>query len=110
MEITITKDQNAVIVSVAGRMDTITAPDFQKKMEEVLAQGEKDVVMDFGQLEYISSAGLRSVLIAAKQAKAGGGTVSCCNLREMVKKVFDISGFSTMIPVFSSLGEALSRK
>ena len=110
MEITVTKDQNAMIVSVAGRMDTITGPDFQKKMEEVLGQGEKEILVDFEKLEYISSAGLRAVLMAAKQAKAGGGTLLCCGLRDMVKKVFDISGFSSMIPVFDSLDEALSRK
>jgi len=110
VEITVSKDQNAMIVSVAGRMDTVTAPDFQNKMEEVLGQGQKEILVDFEKLEYISSAGLRAVLMAAKQAKAGGGTFLCCGLRDMVKKVFNISGFSSMIPVFDSVDEALTRK
>ncbi len=107
MQINVRKDQDLLIVSVDGRMDTVSAPGFQQKMEELLNQGEKRIIMDFGSLEYVSSAGLRSILFAAKKAKAAGGAVACCALQTMVKKVFDVSGFTTMIPVFDSVEEAL---
>jgi anti-anti-sigma factor len=96
-----------LIVSVDGRMDTVTAPDFQDRMQELLNQGEKEILMDFGNLEYVSSAGLRSILFTAKKAKAAGGAVSCYGLQTMVKKVFDVSGFTAMIPVFDSLEDAV---
>jgi len=90
-------------------MDTVTAPEFDSEMEELLNQGVKRFVLDFGKLEYVSSAGLRSILVVAKKAKAAGGNVSCCALQSMVKKVFDLAGFAAMIPVFDSVEEALNR-
>lgn len=109
MQIQAKKDQKVLIVAVEGRMDTVSAPEFQKKMEDLLDQGETGIVMDFGKLEYVSSAGLRSILVAAKKAKSLGGQVSCCSLQEMVRKVFDISGFTAMLPVFDSLEDALKQ-
>ncbi len=109
MQIQAKKDQNVLIVSVTGRMDTVSAPEFQKQMEDLLEQGETGIVMDFGKLEYVSSAGLRSILVAAKKAKSLGGQVSRCALQDMVRKVFDISGFTGMLPVFDSVEEALKR-
>jgi anti-anti-sigma factor len=109
VQIQVKKDHNVLIVSVEGRMDTVSAPEFQKRMEELLDQGETGLLMDFGRLEYVSSAGLRSILVAAKKAKSLGGCVSCCSLQDMVRKVFDISGFTSMLPVFDSLEDALKR-
>ncbi len=103
------KDENVLIVSVEGRMDTVSAPEFQKRMEDLLDQGETGILMDFGKLEYVSSAGLRSILVAAKKAKSLGGCVSCCALQDMVRKVFDISGFTSMLPVFDSVEDALKQ-
>jgi len=107
VEITVSKNENALVVSVDGRIDTLTAAVFQSKMEEVLNQGEKRVILDFEKVEYVSSAGLRSILFAAKKAWTSGGKVCCCSLQRMVRTVFDVSGFTAMIPVFDSLEEAL---
>ena len=109
MQIQVKKDQNVLIVSVQGRMDTVSAPDYQKRMEDLLDQGETEILMDFGKLEYVSSAGLRSILVAAKKAKSLGGGVSCCSLQDMVRKVFDISGFTGMLRVFDSVEDALKQ-
>jgi anti-anti-sigma factor len=109
VQIDVKKDQKVLIVSVQGRMDTVSAPEFQKRMEDLLDQGETGIVMDFGNLEYVSSAGLRSILVAAKKAKSLGGRVSCCSLQDMVRKVFDVSGFTGLLPVFDSMEEALKQ-
>jgi anti-anti-sigma factor len=110
VQVEVRRDQDLLIVTVDGRIDTVSAPDFQQKMEEALDQGEKKIVMDLERLEYISSAGLRSILFTAKKAKAAGGTVACCSLQTMVKKVFEVSGFASMIPVFGSLDEAVKSR
>ncbi|MGB6063324.1 MAG: STAS domain-containing protein [Desulfomonilaceae bacterium] len=109
MQINVRMDQNLLIVSVEGRMDTVSAPEFQQRMEELLDREGKGILMDFEKLEYVSSAGLRSILIAAKKAKSLGGQVSCCSLQDMVRKVFDVSGFTGMLPVYDSLEDALNR-
>ena len=109
MQIDVKKSHDLLIVSVEGRMDTVTAPEFQQRMEELLDQERKGILMDFGRLEYVSSAGLRSILVTAKKAKSLGGQVSCCSLQDMVKKVFDVSGFTGMLPVYDSLEDALNR-
>jgi anti-sigma B factor antagonist len=109
VEISFGKRHDALIVSVAGRMDGVSAPEFDSKMEELFNQGEKGIVLDFERLEYMSSAGLRSILLIAKKAKAAGGKVSCCALQPMVRKVFELAGFAGMIPVFDSLEDALNQ-
>lgn len=109
VKISVSRHDDTLVVSVEGRMDTVSAPEFDTKMEELLNQGEKGFILDFGKLEYVSSAGLRSILVAAKKAKSADGNVCCCDLQTMVKKVFDLSGFAVIVPVFDSVDEALNR-
>jgi anti-anti-sigma factor len=109
VQINVKKECNVLIVSVEGRIDTISAPEFQDRMEVLLDQNEKGIIMDFERLEYVSSAGLRSILIVAKKVKSSGGRFSCCSLQDMVRKVFDISGFTAMLPVYGSREEALNQ-
>ena len=94
------------IVAVSGSLDSTTAPDAQKSLDGVVA-GAKKVVLDFSQLDYISSAGLRILLGAAKQLRAKGGTLGMFGLNQSVREVFDISGFSSILPVYPSEPEAL---
>ncbi len=110
MEIDVARIGQGVVVSVTGRMDTITAPVFQQRIEQLIDQGEKNVVVDLKGLEYVSSAGLRSILIGAKKTKAEGGRFSCCSLQAMVGKVFDVSGFRSIISVFDSREAALNKQ
>jgi len=93
------------VVTVEGRLDTISAPDFERKVQERIAEGETRFVIDLSKLEYISSAGLRSILIAGKSTTATGGQLCCCGLHGVVKKVFEVSGFTSLFPVHNSLEE-----
>ena len=101
------KEKDRFIVTVKGRMDAVTAPEFEKRMGEWIDAGEIQFVVDFGGLDYISSAGLRSILTIAKNLKMKEGQMVLCTLRDTVKEVFEISGFSTIIPVCESIDEAL---
>lgn len=109
VEININKTNNWTVVAVLGRLDTTSAPEFDGKIQEVLARGENQLILDLSRLEYVSSAGLRSVIAAAKSAASRGGRLSCCGLSGVVKKVFDVSGFTTLLPVFETLNDALAR-
>lgn len=109
MEFESSKHENAVVIKINGRMDAVTAPEFENECNAWLDKGEKAFVIDLGDLEYISSAGLRSILAAAKKLKASQGSIHFCNLAGMVQEVFSISGFSTMFPIHGTLKEALGQ-
>ena len=107
MDITTKNEDKALIVSVNGRMDAVTASDFENALTEFIGQGNSSLVIDFSDLDYISSAGLRSILSTAKKMKGMEGKLFLANLKEVVKEVFDISGFSAIIPIYDSVETAL---
>ncbi len=107
MEITTRKEKSAIIVSVVGRIDAVTAPTYERAIKELLEQ-ESQFVIDFGGLDYISSAGLRAILVTAKALKAKGGKMHMANTRGTVKEVFDISGFGSIFSMYDSVDAALA--
>ncbi|MBP8645565.1 MAG: STAS domain-containing protein [Syntrophobacteraceae bacterium] len=109
MVMTVEKLEKALRLKVKGRLDAITAPDFEKECAAWIDRGENQFIVDLEELEYISSAGLRSVLITAKRLKSDNGRICFCNTRGMVRKVFNISGFQSMFPMYDTLDEALTR-
>ncbi len=108
MELTNRKEGNALVISVKGRMDAVTSPEFEKSVETLMGDGESVFVIDLADLDYISSAGLRSILALAKKLKTGGGSLHLAALQAAVKEVFDISGFSSIIPISESVEAAIS--
>jgi anti-anti-sigma factor len=104
------KEKDHFIVAVTGRMDAVTAPEFEIRLLDWINSGETHLIVDFAGLEYISSAGLRSILTIAKNLKTRQGKIALCVLRDTVKEVFEISGFSTIIPVFESVDAAIEDK
>ncbi len=107
MEIQTRKEKGTVIVSVKGRIDAVTAPDFDKNMIDLISKGEKTFVVNLGELDYISSAGLRSILALAKKLKERDGKILLAGVRGSVEEVFKISGFSSMFKIFDSEESAL---
>ena len=107
MELETAKEKNTVVVSVKGKIDAVTAPEFEKELTNLIAQGENTFLLNFGGLEYISSAGLRSILSTAKQLKPKGGNILFCGLKGPVKDVFKISGFGTIFKIFETREDAL---
>ena len=108
MEIKTRKEKNAMVVSIKGRMDAVSSPEFEKELSELMAEGEKNFIIDFGKLDYISSAGLRSILATAKKLEGKEGKLLLSALKDMVKEVFEISGFSAIIPIYESVDSALN--
>ena len=96
---TVEKKQNAeeLTLFVSGRVDTTNAKEFEDVVSSSL-DGIKSLIMDFSELEYISSAGLRVLLIAIKRMNKQGSMV-IRNANEMVKEIFDVTGFSDMVDI-----------
>ncbi len=108
MEIQIRRESKATVVTVTGRMDTLTAPAYQTKLNGLIAEEITSFVIDFAGLDYISSAGLRVILSTAKVVKGKGGQVSFANLKGTVREVFEVSGFGSLFPMYDSVAVALS--
>ena len=93
----------SLVVRVSGRLDAVSTPAFEAHCQQAVAAGERALILDFGSLEYLSSAGLRGVLAVAKSVGAAGGEVSLANVQGLVRQVLDISGFLRMFRVLDSL-------
>ena len=107
MNITAKKESNALVVTVSGRMDAMTAPEFEKSLSEFIAQGEKAFLINLSGLEYISSAGLRGILASAKRLKEQNGKLIFSGLQGHVKEVFSISGFHGIFKIYDSDAEGV---
>jgi anti-anti-sigma factor len=107
MEIQTVKEKNTVVVSVKGKIDAVTAPELEKAISDLISQGEIFFLFNLSGLEYISSAGLRSLLATAKQVKPKGGNIIFSGLKGTVGDVFKISGFGTIFKIFETQEEAL---
>jgi anti-anti-sigma factor len=107
MEIQTRKEKSVVIVSVKGRMDALTAPEFEKNLSDLISKGETLFLLNFAGLEYISSAGLRSILATFKKLKEKQGKILFTGLQGPVEEVFKISGFHSIFKNFDSEETAL---
>jgi anti-anti-sigma factor len=107
MEIQTRKESKTTIISVKGRIDAVTAPRLEKNLFDLIAQGETALLLNLQELDYISSAGLRSILSAAKQLKAKSGELFIAGLQGSVRDVFQMSGFYTIFRIFELVEEAL---
>lgn len=98
MQITVANDQHVATISVEGSLNTNTAPDLERAVEGAF-ESASSVVFDLGRLDYISSAGLRVLMVAYKRATAAGGTVRVNGASEEVQEVFEITGFTDLFEV-----------
>ena len=92
MQINITRENDTLTVAPEGFLDTMNAPEFSQAVMDKLTD-VKELVIDFGKVEYISSAGLR-VLIKLKGIMAGKGTMRLTRVNEIVMEVLEVTGLS----------------
>jgi stage II sporulation protein AA (anti-sigma F factor antagonist) len=107
MDLVIDKVDDVVLVSVAGQINSGNASAIEADLVSQVERGEQRMVLDLGMLGYISSAGLRVVLLLAKRLKQENGKLVLCALQPRVREVFDISGFLTILTVVDTREEAL---
>jgi len=108
MEITESKKDDIVTLALAGRLDASNAGTLEEKILALIAGGARRFVVDAARMDYISSAGLRVLLVAAKRLNANDGKVVIAALKDQVKEVFDIAGFSSIFEVYGTADEAVS--
>jgi anti-anti-sigma factor len=108
MELTVTRHAAALVVGLEGRLDSATSSRLEQELLSRIAAAERCIVLDCSKLAYITSAGLRAVLLAAKKLKNLDGGLVLCSLNESVWKVFDLAGFTRILSIHPTLHEALA--
>lgn len=101
--------EDLLIVRPRGRLDSSSAPEMERLVTEQLDAGVQRLVLDFTSLDYISSAGLRVVLLAGKRLRASKGKLVLTGLQDMVREVFEMSGFLALFAVAPTLEEGIAK-
>jgi anti-anti-sigma factor len=107
MEIIQTKANEAIVLKLEGRLDTNTASSFEEKLMDLINTNENKIVVDFSHLDFISSSGLRVLLMAGKKLKTSNGKLGLCSLQDHIKEVFDVAGFTMLFSMFPDQEAAL---
>ncbi len=99
---------DVTVLAVDGRIDSGTAPVLGERLTAALAASGRRLVLDFSRLEYISSAGFRILLLAAKRAETGGCRLVLCGISGKVRQLFDLGGFLDLFAISGSREEGLA--
>jgi anti-sigma B factor antagonist len=108
VEITTETREKGTVVTAAGRVDTVAAPDLEKAINHTIENGSRKILLNFSQVTYISSGGLRVLLSTAKKLKSPGDRYAICCLSPEVQKVIRLAGFTSIFSIYPSEGEALA--
>lgn len=108
MEIQTERTNGTLIAKAEGRIDGVNARDFEEALKAAISPDDNTVVMDLESLSYISSAGLRVILLIAKTLRKRNADLILCSLSDPIREVFEISGFDKIIPVHASREQALA--
>jgi anti-sigma B factor antagonist len=107
MKIVHKKQDDILIVSVNGSLDAHTSGFAEKEMDILFKKSKYRFLLDLSGVEYLSSTGLRVLLALTKQVKQMGGKIVLCRLAPFIKEIFEVTGFTTFIPIHESVEEGL---
>jgi len=108
MEIQINSVGDVAVASITGSLDALTAPDLARFLSQQIAEGRVQLVADLEHLEYTSSAGLRAILGAVKEARQQGGDLRLASAQPAVDKLLNLSGFTSILKVYPDTDAAVA--
>ncbi len=108
LSVTHEREGALAIVHLRGRIDSATASEFETQLGTLFADPLDALIIEMTELDYISSAGLRVLLVVAKRAKAEGRPLVLCNLAPGIQEVFDVSGFTAIFNIATTRAEAVA--
>lgn len=108
MGIKISSAGEVKVVEFEGKFDSMNFHAAENKIMSLIDQGVRKILLDFAKLEYINSAGLRILIIAAKEIKEVEGELRLCSPNKLVKEIFAISGFEKIFKIFDDRLKALA--
>ena len=101
-------DDSVLVLNPLGRIDGTNAKAFEEALLGRIEAGDNQILMNFEGINYISSAGLRVLLMAAKRTSQAAGQLALCAVQDHIQEVFKFSGFSEIIPIHEDRPAALS--
>lgn len=108
MGLNIERNDGILIAMAEGRVDGANAQEFQGALTDAIEPSDRAVVLDLGEITYISSAGLRVILLTARALRRQDAELAVCSLSASIREVFEISGFDKIIPVRDSRPDAIA--
>jgi anti-sigma B factor antagonist len=108
MKTEVMQENSSTVITVTGTVDALTAPDLAKILVNQIAEGHVNLIVDLIGVEFMSSAGLRTLLGAVKEARSNGGDLRIASTNPGIDKVLKMSGFHSIAKVFPSQAEAVS--
>ena len=108
MNVEVQRQDGNLIALIEGSVDGNNAAAFQSSLQGAVQEGDKSMVLDLGALVYISSAGLRVLLLVAKDMQNSGANFAICSLQGQVRELFSVSGFDQIIQIHDSQEAALA--
>jgi anti-anti-sigma factor len=109
MNCSVTNLGDAVLVAASGRIDLSNADSFKDTLSDALSHAATAIIVDLSHVDYISSAGLRSLMIVSKASKAQGKTLAIAALQPLVLEIFTISRFNLVFPLFDTVPAAVEK-
>ena len=109
MELTSEVENGVALYHIIGRIDATTCHDLESAIGSAMRGGASRIIFDLSGVDFISSAGLRVILVTAKTAAAAGGGLAIFGVQSVVNEVFSISGIGKMIPIVSEETEARAK-
>ena len=97
-----------LVLRPAGQLTSATAGDFEKEVRARVEAGDRSLILDLSDLDFVSSAGLRVFLILAKLLKKDDGTLALCSMNSTVSQVFEVTGLSSILPTYPTVNEAIT--
>lgn len=98
---------DAAIFHIKGRLDSASTPDLEQRVVVCLDQGTRNLILDFSELDYINSAGLRVLVMSYQHLMPLGGQVMVCGVRDYIAEIFTISGYDRIFFMYPNLDEAV---
>ncbi len=107
MDISTKEMKRVSLVTVNGRVDSATAPDFEKALHALVQANRCQLVVDLKNVDYMSSAGLRALVSSLKAAKAGGGDVRLAQPSQRVREVLELAGLNSIFTTYEDVTDAV---
>ncbi len=101
------KGDKALLFRLDGRLDATSSPQLEAKLQEQLEAGHKHFLLDFGRVEYLSSAGMRLLLSMTRRLKGDGGQLALCSINDDVMEIIKVAGFERILNIYPTESAAL---
>jgi anti-sigma B factor antagonist len=108
MEISAREEGQVKVVSVTGSVDGLTSGDVQSFLDKLVSDGDDKLVLDLGQLDFLSSAGLRAMLAVSRGARQSGGDLRLVEGSGSVQNVLEMAGFPSVVKTFPDVAQAVA--